>query len=210
LLAPGRAPSPSFSPPLKVPSVEPRPSCSHHRKQAGGHLVRPWVMTVLGFRRAAVSGVVAGPWRPYHPGAPTCFRMRDRMCPLVGLAVFRSLNFNANTRWPFRRRRPGLIFRHLCGPSAGQRPWPFRCPVVDSDASFPEVRQYFRRNPQLPLAITKVLLTSCLVWNWRQNYGQRELTTLKQLAQKLEPLTKPKLPTTGAAQLAWLWPACWP
>jgi len=126
--------------------------------------------------------------------------------PLVAWLVFRSLNSTGNTRLAvFAAAALADLATYVV--TAGQLALAFPAASGGFSASFLKFGSIFAIT-QLPLAITEGLLT-VLVWNWLQNYGQRELTTLQQLARRPETMTNPK-PNNGRSTTGCWWPACWP
>jgi len=163
---------------LKLPSVT--GSCSHPTGTGlGAILFGPWVMTVLGSVVLLFQALLLA-----HGGLTTLGANMFSMAivgPLVAWLVFRSLNSTGNTRLAvFAAAALADLATYVV--TAGQLALAFPAASGGFSASFLKFGSIFAIT-QLPLAITEGLLT-VLVWNWLQNYGQRELTTLQQLAQK--------------------------
>jgi len=166
----------------------------------------PGVHAVLGSVAAPVSGVVAGPWRAYHPGRQHVFRWRSLVRWWPGWCS-RSLNSNpATTRLAvFAKRRPCVIFRHLCG---HRRPaWPLAFPAAkwwNSAAVIPESSAVFSRSPAAPCDHRRSASPVLGLETWLQNYCQRETTTLQSSPEAWNHDQTPN-PNNGASTNC----ACW-
>jgi len=173
---------------LKLPRDR---QCSHPTGTGWGRLVRSLGDTCSD-RRAAVSGVVAGPCSPLPPGRQHVSMAHSLVRWWPGCVPRAQSTGNTTPAFFAAAALADLV--HLCGSPPASCPG-LPLPVV-MQALIRKVRQYFR-SPRLPLRFTEVCFTCCR----RTAAELRQVNdTLQTARQKAENHDQTQTPTTRSAQ----------